>query len=844
MIGRPVVHADALDEWALVGPSGSTCFGEALAVLPNGNIVVTDPCWNDGVGAAYLYDGATRAVISTLTGSLTGNNVGLGVTVLANGNYVVSSWAWDAAGAQEAGATTWGDQARGVSGVVSSANSIVGSTAADGVGVVVALTNGNYVVSALSWDRGSMVDAGAVRWASGTAATVGPISVGNSLVGASAHDVIGRTRSGPGGIGVMALANGNYVVTSQYWDNGPIVDAGAVTWGSGSAGASGPVTPTNSLVGSTAQDWVGSTQDGVAGENDTPLAGVVGLSNGNYVVPSPFWDRGSNVNVGAATWGNGNGGTVGTVSAANSLIGSIAGHEIAAGGSAGRGVVALANGNYVVVSPFDGILSQGAVTWGDGSTGTIGTVGPGNSLQGTHANDRVGAGEVTALTNGNYVVASLLWTTDGTPNTAAGAMTWGNGTTGTVGLVSAANSLVGSNGQHIGVGGVTALTNGNFVVASPWWGDGTTSELGAVTWGDGAIGIHGAVTASNSLIGSSAEDGVGYRPTVALANGNYVVADAGWDNGSVLDVGAVTWGNGAVGTTGRVTAANSMIGSTESDQVGAVHVVALTNGNYVVASGGWQSVPGTAIGATTWANGSGPTSLVVGTSNSLVGAEFEPYDIVALANGGYVGISGKPNVIGNADAVALTPLDGTRATSGVPNADNSVVGPDKSQSNIVFDPIRNRLLVAEELRNTVVIVELPGLSPLPVAQPDYYTVQRDTRLDVVAPGLLANDGGPAGQALTATIATAPAHGTVVLAADGSFTYAPANGFSGTDQFTYTVSDNDGTSAAAAVTLDVRPADADQSPVSPAPPTAGPLRTISTTPDLADLHVAHRQTARP
>ena len=36
--------------------------------------------------------------------------------------------------------------------------------------------------------------------------------------------------------------------------------------------------------------------------------------------------------------------------------------------------------------------------------------------------------------------------------------------------------------------------------------------------------------------------------------------------------------------------------------------------------------------------------------------------------------------------------------------------------------------------------------------------------------------------------TAPAHGSVSIAADGSFSYVPAHGYHGTDSFTYTVSD--------------------------------------------------------
>ncbi|MCA9008171.1 MAG: cadherin-like domain-containing protein, partial [Planctomycetaceae bacterium] len=52
--------------------------------------------------------------------------------------------------------------------------------------------------------------------------------------------------------------------------------------------------------------------------------------------------------------------------------------------------------------------------------------------------------------------------------------------------------------------------------------------------------------------------------------------------------------------------------------------------------------------------------------------------------------------------------------------------------------------------------------------------------------------------------TGPAHGTLVLNADGSFQYTPVPGFSGTDSFTYRASDALSSSAAATVTLTVVP----------------------------------------
>jgi hypothetical protein len=69
------------------------------------------------------------------------------------------------------------------------------------------------------------------------------------------------------------------------------------------------------------------------------------------------------------------------------------------------------------------------------------------------------------------------------------------------------------------------------------------------------------------------------------------------------------------------------------------------------------------------------------------------------------------------------------------------------------------------------------------------------------------DSDPAGanDPLTASLETPPSNGTVVLNSDGSFTYTPDNTFSGTDSFSYTVSDGDEGEDTATVTITVLPA---------------------------------------
>ncbi len=93
----------------------------------------------------------------------------------------------------------------------------------------------------------------------------------------------------------------------------------------------------------------------------------------------------------------------------------------------------------------------------------------------------------------------------------------------------------------------------------------------------------------------------------------------------------------------------------------------------------------------------------------------------------------------------------------------------------------------------------------PVASADTYEVNEDATLTITAnSGVLANDSDPNNDVLTATVLIEPAAGTLVMAADGSFVYSPDDNFAGSDTFRYEVSDPDGETANATVTIDVRP----------------------------------------
>lgn len=98
--------------------------------------------------------------------------------------------------------------------------------------------------------------------------------------------------------------------------------------------------------------------------------------------------------------------------------------------------------------------------------------------------------------------------------------------------------------------------------------------------------------------------------------------------------------------------------------------------------------------------------------------------------------------------------------------------------------------VANSNPATVTLVVKPVNDP-PLAADDSYTTLENQTLTVAAPGVLANDIDIDGDTLTSVLVSEPANGTLVLNANGSFSYTPKAGFTGTDGFTYQANDGKG-----------------------------------------------------
>ena len=95
-----------------------------------------------------------------------------------------------------------------------------------------------------------------------------------------------------------------------------------------------------------------------------------------------------------------------------------------------------------------------------------------------------------------------------------------------------------------------------------------------------------------------------------------------------------------------------------------------------------------------------------------------------------------------------------------------------------------------------------GSGSAPDAGDDSAVVVEDGSLTISGQDLLSNDSDPDGDPLTIVSVTNGANGAVVLNPDGSVTYTPNTDFFGQDSFQYTVSDGNGRTDTASVTVTI------------------------------------------
>ncbi|MBU0501029.1 MAG: tandem-95 repeat protein [Gammaproteobacteria bacterium] len=186
-------------------------------------------------------------------------------------------------------------------------------------------------------------------------------------------------------------------------------------------------------------------------------------------------------------------------------------------------------------------------------------------------------------------------------------------------------------------------------------------------------------------------------------------------------------------------------------------------------------------------------------------ADIAGDDIISAAESGQdiaiTGIVGGDAQVG--DTVTLT-VNG-KTFSGTVQADFrfSIDVPGADLVNDSDHSIDASITTGDAAGNVGTASDTEGYSVRPVALDDSFTLNEDAVLSGTLAGndSLSGDGGN-----SFAKATDPAHGVLVVNADGSFTYTPVANYSGPDSFTYSLTDADGDLSTAVVNLTVNPLD--------------------------------------
>jgi hypothetical protein len=333
---------------------------------------------------------------------------------------------------------------------------------------------------------------------------------------------------------------------------------------------------------------------------------------------------------------------------------------------------------------------------------------------------------------------------------------------------------------------------------------------GTLTGNDAGSGltVTGTTAPRHGTVTQAADGSLVYTPTAGWSGRDtftYTVTDASGQTATAtvtVLVGAVaTADRGATTTNGtlRVPASSGVLADdsgaglrAELDrkpQHGTVELAA--DGSYVYTPADGFSGTDTFTYTATDAEGSTATGIVTITVTPTAGA-----DAARTTAGKSVTVAG-PGVLGNDHGSALRVASVGRAQHGTVRiaADGTFVYTPAAGfsgvDTVTYDVVDAEGQHAEAVVTVTVGIDAVADSARTVAGT---AVARDARH-----GLLGNDGGTG---LTAALDRKPAHGTVTVQRDGSYVYTPAEGFTGTDRFTYTVTDASGQTTTATATMTV------------------------------------------
>lgn len=187
---------------------------------------------------------------------------------------------------------------------------------------------------------------------------------------------------------------------------------------------------------------------------------------------------------------------------------------------------------------------------------------------------------------------------------------------------------------------------------------------------------------------------------------------------------------------------------------------------------------------------------VTGTSTCADGASA---GAAGVAGGSFVGGGGAPGAGGGGGGGYV---GGGQGGGGASDACGDTAGSGGGGGGSSFAAPGLSAAFTGGARNGNGQVSISYSNPITVVAHKYVTPQDRELAVTAASGVLSGASGPSGDPLSATVVSPPAHGSLTLGDDGSFSYVPAPGYAGSDSFTYQVADPSGDYATAKASLTV------------------------------------------
>lgn len=582
----------------VAGASANQALGAfGFFTLNNNLILIRDPNAANGAatqaGALIAFDTGSGAVVGTTRGNSTGEQFGSNFAGSYTDSFIFSSTSADIGGiGADVGVVSIISRNTGLElGRVAgqSANEAFGSN-------IVALSGSTFLVQSALADVGAAIDAGTVV-----------------LVNASTGQQIGRVSGAASGDqfgGVVDTFNvpaNTYLIRSALADVGGLTDNGTAV-----------------LVNRTTGLEIGRTS-GLASDDKLGTFGPT-LDGANYWLQVPEATVGGNANAGSLVLVNG---------ATGQRLGSADG--ISANEFFSQNGLNFLNGNLVVVTSeladTVGGIDAGSVVAVNRTTGAVA-----GRVDGTSANENLGAFGIITRSNGNYFIPSPLFDTGGGVLNAGSVILADAATGNELGRFSGdtANEQFGSNRLDY------SLANDDILVMAPTHGNGA----GIVVQLSSTPISPSVINRGSGVQGAGPGDGIGAIAPVFLGSGNYVVAAPNYTVSGNAGAGAVFVIDDATG----LNAFAPIEGLQSGEGLGATvdfNLFGFGADRFVIRESGHGFQSEGAIFFVDGADGGGVIRQLDGNTSDVLGTQ----PLFLTSNGNV--IVGNPNALGNTGEVLL-----------------------------------------------------------------------------------------------------------------------------------------------------------------------------------------------